>query len=342
MIVSEARREANRRNAAKSTGPKTEAGKNRSRMNALDHGLAAEVVRHPEDEPTGAAPAPGGTAFDAWLAGEIALTTRRLDRCRRSEAMLREEAVLRARNHWDDDRRTEAEALGATLAGDPAGVVDRLRRTPRGCDWLIRRWLLLVGAAGSSIRWAEEHTAMAFDLLGTPEALRGLQPGGSVDPTTLLATRADHPTALARREIEALREQRLRVVEADAFARGLALADLRDEPTAELRRLRRYEASLHRRLKWCLEQLPPGAANHLDLPEPEPEPALPVEVVPPEQARPEPAPKPAYRPTFVRDRPTSPPVGPPPTAPDTEQPGSPAAPRPNEPIGTSLSGRKPG
>ena len=30
--------EANRRNAKKSTGPRTEAGKNRSRLNALDHG----------------------------------------------------------------------------------------------------------------------------------------------------------------------------------------------------------------------------------------------------------------------------------------------------------------
>ena len=36
--------EANRRNALKSTGPRTEQGKHRSRQNALRHSLTAETV----------------------------------------------------------------------------------------------------------------------------------------------------------------------------------------------------------------------------------------------------------------------------------------------------------
>jgi hypothetical protein len=43
--------EANRRNALKSTGPRTEAGKERARGNAVRHGLTAETVIEPLENP---------------------------------------------------------------------------------------------------------------------------------------------------------------------------------------------------------------------------------------------------------------------------------------------------
>jgi hypothetical protein len=43
-VASDRQVAANRRNATKSTGPRTTMGKRRSRMNALQHGLAAEVL----------------------------------------------------------------------------------------------------------------------------------------------------------------------------------------------------------------------------------------------------------------------------------------------------------
>src|SRR3954452_4097773 len=42
---------ANRRNAEKSTGPKTEEGKNRTRLNSLKHGLGAIHVPLPHEDP---------------------------------------------------------------------------------------------------------------------------------------------------------------------------------------------------------------------------------------------------------------------------------------------------
>jgi hypothetical protein len=42
--------EANRRNCQKSTGPRTEAGKNRSKFNASDHGCRAKILVLPTED----------------------------------------------------------------------------------------------------------------------------------------------------------------------------------------------------------------------------------------------------------------------------------------------------
>src|SRR4051812_40993261 len=42
--------EANRRNAQKSTGPKTEEGKSKSKFNSLKHGMTAEVAVLPHED----------------------------------------------------------------------------------------------------------------------------------------------------------------------------------------------------------------------------------------------------------------------------------------------------
>jgi hypothetical protein len=51
MVVSAAKLEANRRNAQKSTGPRTEAGKEIAKMNATKHGLRAETLVVLEEDP---------------------------------------------------------------------------------------------------------------------------------------------------------------------------------------------------------------------------------------------------------------------------------------------------
>jgi hypothetical protein len=50
MAISEAKLEANRRNSLKSCGPRTQAGKDRSKLNAVKHGMrAATLVLLDED-----------------------------------------------------------------------------------------------------------------------------------------------------------------------------------------------------------------------------------------------------------------------------------------------------
>src|SRR5579863_4469107 len=49
-MISDKQLEANRANSQKSTGPKTEAGKKRSSLNAVRHGLTGHVVVLPEED----------------------------------------------------------------------------------------------------------------------------------------------------------------------------------------------------------------------------------------------------------------------------------------------------
>ena len=51
MAVSAAKLEANRRNAQRSTGPRTEEGKRNSKMNALKYGDRAKTLVLPEEDP---------------------------------------------------------------------------------------------------------------------------------------------------------------------------------------------------------------------------------------------------------------------------------------------------
>ena len=260
-MASEAQILANRKNAQKSTGPTTEAGKRRSRANALKHGLCASVVvpesadlikaralemfdsLAPQDE------------FQTWITNRVALLTIRVDRSERMERRSRDKVCLRALLTWDIDREAEIERLGAKLAGRPEEVSKELRRTRHGCEWLIRRWKMLAHAADTK-SWTDTQTRLAFDLLGTPLAFReGTRPGLELDDSGRVIDEALDPAAVARRQIEALEGQRDLVAEIDEVERHLAESDLSHDADAECRRLHRYETRLHREIRWSIAQL---------------------------------------------------------------------------------------
>ena len=293
MIVSEARREANRRNAQLSTGPRTPEGKERSRANALKHGLCASVVvpedleavqRRSNDYFYTLKPQ---TPFHAWLVDKVAILSLRIDRCERIERRVRDKISLRAELTWDDDKRLEAEALGAMIGRRPAEVGEALRRTPQGCTWLMTRWAMLAHVADVKGCWTPEQTRLAFDLLGTPADFReGHKPGASLDLEGRVLDPADDPAGVARREVAALKERRDLVGDLDEVERALSGSDQTNDADPELRRLRRYESTLHRRLRWCLSQI------KYESPHKRPDPDLKPQWVLDPDAEPEPAPEP--------------------------------------------------
>ena len=249
MIASQARIEANRRNAAKSTGPKSSEGKERSRGNALKHGLCSMTVgiEHREllQERTGAfveALQPQDD-FERWLVGQAAVVSLRVERCQRIKGCARDKIGIRAELVWDDDRRLEALQLARKLADEPELVVEQLRRTPHGCDWLMDRWALLANAAEVAKGWTPDQIRLALNLLGTPAEFRESPPT------------AGDPASIARRAIAELERRRDLVAELDEADRALAEADLDDETSPELKRLRRYESALQRQLRWYMDQL---------------------------------------------------------------------------------------
>ena len=111
MQTSAARISANRANSAKSTGPKTIEGKERSRRNGLKHGLTGEGIVVPEEDSTEVERRDAElqreldpqTAMGKILVRQLASLSVRTERGSRQE----EEAVARRVRHAAEDLTAE-------------------------------------------------------------------------------------------------------------------------------------------------------------------------------------------------------------------------------------------
>src|SRR5579883_1679954 len=168
------RKVINRKNAQKSTGPKTQEGKDRSRCNALKHGLRAEVIPLPDEDP-----AEIRARSDAWneyykprapaeqhLVNECVRATVLSDRCHRSHEAIVGQRVREAEAKYEHEREDEVERLWAAFKDDPATTVKGLKRTACGCRSLLARWRALGEVLRRAGAWTEDECNEVVRLLG--------------------------------------------------------------------------------------------------------------------------------------------------------------------------------
>ena len=204
--TSAARIEANRRNAQKSTGPRSQAGKDRSRFNALQHGLRATLPVLPgEDESI------LKNRLDSWTVSleprdevERYLVERavnvsiQLDRADRAWAARLDAERIAGRSGSTNAQADEVVRLGRRLFWDPRGpialypffdpmigdpprcswmpeiddpldpprLVGQLESSALGCAWLLDRWRELRELLEDDLAWQAPDRFRAIRLLG--------------------------------------------------------------------------------------------------------------------------------------------------------------------------------
>ncbi len=205
MSTSE-RAEVNRRNAQRSCGPKSAAGKERSRFNAIKHGMRArQPVLPGEDALARQARLDAWTAqleprddVERFLVGRAVNLSWQLERAERARAARLADAAGAGANRLAD-LADEVIALGRRLFWDPVGplplyphlgkgigklfvrvswseeiddpneparIVNRLESTAMGCAWLLDRWRELRSLLENDWTWQPPDRLRAIRLLG--------------------------------------------------------------------------------------------------------------------------------------------------------------------------------
>ena len=292
--LSPARLAANRANAAKSTGPKSEAGKARSRANALKHGLTgAGVVL--ADADVALVEEQIGLMLDehapTTLAGCHLARRAALLAVRERKAIAHQATRLEARRrHAARDREARLDALIEAIETNPHVIRRELLKSPEGIDRLLAGLeMLLADLAAPAPSWSPTHhrrldALFGYKLLDLPWSR----------PTRFSQALLGDYAAIGEAEVGDVPEEErdgwamLRLVEAidaeikhlvaarDAIDleelerdRAQALADLEYAPDPISDRARRYELQASRDFSRTLVDLRRAAV--LAEPEPEPE-----------------------------------------------------------------------
>jgi hypothetical protein len=173
--VSPAKLAANRANAQKSTGPRTEAGKSASRMNAVRHGLRAELCVLPGEDAEEFAEfvdsavrelRPAG-ALQASYAREVAVQTWRLRRVPMAERLLFARHDPFPADYEDELRRDQEEYQRLKTCDGTGLSFDDAMRLEELTDWFFeadrRRLMRDANAAGAG--YLEDNPAYTAEVV---------------------------------------------------------------------------------------------------------------------------------------------------------------------------------
>ena len=262
---------ANRRNSARSTGPRSEAGKLVSRGNSTKHGMAgasAMVGPGPSDafrerrakwaaeyDPAGES---GHWALDRAVAASL-----RIERCERAVEELIGASRGRAALAWDQDRAVEAAQVAGRLARDPVLASRQLETTAAGVGLLIDAWCGLHQALEAPEGWSDSDASRALDLLGIHADFRA---GRTAIDGPEGADPVEFRKALALDEVDRLEELEARLAQLDEMDRRRAMAGDSALLSRPAKLLLRYERDAWRRYRESIREVR-GAA-----PEPAPTP----------------------------------------------------------------------
>ena len=187
--------EANRRNAQKSTGPKTERGKARARRNAITHGMTARTILPvlPQEDPKeledrtqrAIAAMKPRNPLELDLVCRAVRLAGELDRAERvATAHLAHRVRMDTRSGTDTVSAKELKkvhdlgsklffqaAIGpgyssATADDYPAVIVRRLEESAEGCRWLLARWAEILNLLDREAAWGDPEIVRFVGLLG--------------------------------------------------------------------------------------------------------------------------------------------------------------------------------
>ncbi len=187
--------EANRCNAQRSTGPKTDEGKARVRRNAVKHGMTARTIMPvlPQEDPKeledrtqqAIAAMKPRNPLELDLVCRAVRLSGELDRAERvGTAHLAHRVRMAARSGPETVSAEEIKKvhdLGSKLffkAGigpgypessaddEPAVIVRRLEESPEGCRWMLARWAELLNVLDRKAAWRDPEIIRFVGLLG--------------------------------------------------------------------------------------------------------------------------------------------------------------------------------